>query len=114
MSKKKMLVNPNSVAAAARHRILVARGQAYGPIPHDQQCVARVWQGLLEQHYQVPLPGPFPARMVGVFLVALKLSRMATPLRYTPDNLPDAHNYLDIADWCDPRSPQYRGKKGDQ
>lgn len=94
----------DQASSASSEEVMETRGQVYGDYKVSMQSAALILQGLLEMHYQQSLPGPIPPHVVGQFMVGIKASRACAPFSFSEDSYVDAHNYLDIAKDCDPRS----------
>lgn len=92
----------------SREEILRDRGAKYGPNPFNQATIGRAWSAILMSWLQKELPD-VPPHVVALMMAELKIQRWATPFEYSEDNLSDGQNYLEIAGWCDPRSPTYKG-----
>jgi hypothetical protein len=79
------------------------RAKTYGPARSYARATALVIQGLLEAHYQQPLPGPIPDHVLMFLFAGFKLTRMCFPFEYNPDSHVDAHNYIDLGNEIDAR-----------
>jgi hypothetical protein len=92
---------PEKTSTAAEIRR--ERAKTYGPAGSYARATALVLQGLLEAHYQQPLPGPIPEHVLMYLFAGIKLTRACFPFKYNADNRPDAHNYIDLGDELDTR-----------
>jgi hypothetical protein len=85
--------------------ILQERQKTYGPNTDiNLRAFGFMLRGILEIHFQQPLPGDIPPHIGGLIMTGIKALRAATPFEYNDDNYKDGHNYLDLAKSCDPRN----------
>lgn len=78
-----------------------SRGESYGGDPSPGfRSVGRIWRGLLEDYFQIELPGPIPPSVVSAMMAGQKLSRLCRPCGRNPDDAVDAIGYSFLADHC--------------
>lgn len=87
------------------------RGSFYGPADKNFSALGHMIQGLLEAHYQQPLPGPIPAHVVGHIYVASKMVRAVVPYKFNEDNYVDGKVYMELAKVSDPRWDEVKKDK---
>lgn len=84
-------------AAEARKLIVGQRNADYGHPAQDFAKTAKLWSGLLLTKLKPGLE--ITAKDALMMMVALKLSREMN--KHKPDNLVDAHGYLDLLEWLE-------------
>lgn len=88
---------PPSFSQQAEKLVLGERNSTYGSPLEDYSKTAKIWSGLLT-HKLKPGEEITPKEAV-LMMVGLKLSREV--FKHTPDNLIDAHGYLNLAEWIE-------------
>lgn len=84
-------------------KVVADRAAQYGPEQTAARATGNAIRGLLEAHFQMPLP-EIPPHVVHHIFVAIKSVRACLPFKFSEDNYIDAHNYLNIAERLDRRS----------
>jgi hypothetical protein len=81
--------------SAEAHKLVVSdRNADYGPPREDFEATAKIWSGLLSRKLKTDIT----YSDVALMMVALKLRRET--FKHKPDNIVDAHGYLDCLEWC--------------
>lgn len=85
----------SELSYSAQAKLLVGqdRNKDYGNPANDFAATGKIWSGLLS----AKLTSDITASEVALMMAALKLRREAN--KHKPDNIIDAHGYLDCAEW---------------
>ncbi len=71
------------------------RGETYGCFVRNHSTIARTWQAMLEQHWQMDLPD-LPPEMVALMMATVKINRLCKTLGHE-DSTHDGKIYLQLA-----------------